>query len=48
MEKRNNIIKDLKIVYYTLAIVSIIVSYGYAIISYRSLYNTNKKYIKTK
>jgi hypothetical protein len=36
MKNKDNIIKNLKIVYYALSIVSIIVSYGYAIISYTS------------
>lgn len=43
MEKKDNIIKNLRIVYYTLAVISAIVGTVYTIKSYYSLYNSCKE-----
>ena len=48
MEKKDNIIKNLRIVYYTLAVISGIIGTIYTIKSYYSLYNSCKEDTKSK
>ncbi len=48
MEKKDIIVKNLRITYYTLAVISAIVSTVYSIKSYYSLYNSCKEDTKSE